>query len=165
MIHGSTQQYITQIARQSSRVLKVTLGHLRSRIPIHIISTYAPHNGHAEEDRRQHWEEVQEILNKTCRRHMIIWRTDANGQLVRNKEEGQKGNTENDARNKIGPYKSKSNRKRKLRAPFRNMPKTPNDTDGNMEGAEQGKTRHMENTDTAKIRPRKDGKRKWKTNT
>ena len=72
-------------------------------MPIQIISTYAPHNGHAEEDRGQHWEEVKEILNQTCKRHMIIWCTDANGQLGRDKKKVKRHN-ENDARSKIGPY-------------------------------------------------------------
>ena len=88
MIHESIQQYITQIARQSSRVLRVTLGRENSKRPIQILTTYAPHNGRAEEDRNQHWGEVKEILNKTCKRHMVIWRTDENGQIGRDEEEG-----------------------------------------------------------------------------
>ena len=56
---------------------------------IQIISTYAPHNGHVEAERRQHCEEVKEILHKTCKRHMIIWCRDANGQLGRENEEGK----------------------------------------------------------------------------
>ena len=81
MINESTKQYITQITRQSSRILKVTIDNQHSNMHIQIISTYAPKNGHAEEDRRQHWGEVREIPNKTCKRHMTIWCADANGQL------------------------------------------------------------------------------------
>ena len=72
MINASAHQYITQIARQRSRVLRVTLDRYKSEMPIHILSTYAPHNGRAEAERRQHWGEVNEILNRTCKRHMII---------------------------------------------------------------------------------------------
>ena len=86
MIHGSVQQYVTQIARRSIRVLRVTLDRYKSKMPIQILSTYEPHNGHAEAERRQQWQEAKEIPNKTCKRHMIIWCTDANGQPDRDKE-------------------------------------------------------------------------------
>ena len=49
MIHESLRQNITQIMRQSSRALRVTLDRAKSKMPINIISTYAPHNGHTEE--------------------------------------------------------------------------------------------------------------------
>ena len=55
MIHESMQQYITQIARRSSRVRRVTQGRKNSQMPIQILTNYAPHNGHTEEDRDQHW--------------------------------------------------------------------------------------------------------------
>ena len=58
-------------------------------MPIQILTTYAPHNGKTEEDRMQHWGEVKEILNKTCKRHMVIWSTDANGKIGRDEEEEQ----------------------------------------------------------------------------
>ena len=64
------------------------MDHAKSDAPIHIISTYAPHNGHTEETKRRHWEGVQELIKKTCKKHLIIWGTDANGQLGnRNREE------------------------------------------------------------------------------
>ena len=90
MIHGSIQQYITQVTRQSSRVMRVTLDRYKSEMPLQILSTYAPHNGHAEAERKQHWGEVKEILDKTCKSHMIIWRADANGLLGSGKEEKQR---------------------------------------------------------------------------
>ena len=65
MIHGRIQQYITQIARQRSRVMGLTLERYKSQMPIQTLSTYAPHNGHAEAERRKQWGEVREILNKT----------------------------------------------------------------------------------------------------
>ena len=71
MIHESLQKNITQIVRQSSRAVKVTQHHHKAKMPTQIISTYAPHNGHNEEVRNQHWEDVQELLNKTCKRHLI----------------------------------------------------------------------------------------------
>ena len=91
MVHGGLQTYITQITRQRSRVLRVTLGRYESKIPIHIIPTYAPHNGHAAAERRQRWEEDKEILNKARKRHMVIWCADANGQLGRDKEDEKQG--------------------------------------------------------------------------
>ena len=80
--------YITRITRKRSRVPKVTLGGRNSNMPIQIITTYAPNNGRTEEYRIQHWGEVKEILNMTCKRHMIIWRTDANGQIGWGEEGG-----------------------------------------------------------------------------
>ena len=79
MIRESLRHHITQITSQRSRVLRVTLGHAKSKMPIHIISTYAPHNGHTEEERRQHWEDAKELFNKTRRRRLILWGADANG--------------------------------------------------------------------------------------
>merc|ERR1712112_289535 len=62
-IHESIQQNIIQIKRQSSRAIRVTLGQEKSTMPIHVISTYAPHSGHKEETRQQHWQDVNDLLN------------------------------------------------------------------------------------------------------
>ena len=48
MIHGSMHQYITHVARQSRRVLSVTMGSGNSNMPIHILTAYAPRNGRTE---------------------------------------------------------------------------------------------------------------------
>ena len=80
------QKYITQIARKGSRVARVTMGRKNSRMPIQLLTTYAPRNGHTEADRRQHWEDVKEILNKTCKRHMIIGCSAASGEIGRDRE-------------------------------------------------------------------------------
>lgn len=106
MIHESIHQNIIQIKRQGSRTIRVTLDQDKAAMPIHIISTYAPHSGHSEETRQQHWQEVQELLNKTSKQHLIIWGADANGQLGNRgtakttKHERQAGQ----AQNIIGPY-------------------------------------------------------------
>ena len=42
MIHESNQRHIARITRQSSRVLRVTMDHAESKMPIRIISTFAP---------------------------------------------------------------------------------------------------------------------------
>ena len=151
MIHGSIQQYITQVTRQSIRVLRVTLDRYKSEKPIHILSTYAPHNGHTEAERKQQWEEFKEILNKTCKRHMIIWCADANGQLGREtkkktKEPSRKHNTQQQNRT----MRKSKNRKRKRGTTRKNMPRATDDTDDNMGRTEQRKTRHMENTNNKK---------------
>ena len=52
MEHESMKQHITQIARQSGRALRVTLGHAESKIPIHIISTYAPRKSAAQQTQK-----------------------------------------------------------------------------------------------------------------
>ena len=88
VIHESLRRHVTQITRQSSRSIRVTVDRADSEMPIRVISTYAPHIGHAEEERRHRWEDVGELLSKKCEMRLIIWEADANGRLVhRNQEE------------------------------------------------------------------------------
>ena len=87
MIHESAHQYIAQIARKRRGVTRSTMGQKNSRMPIQILTTYAPQNGHTGEDRRQHCGDVREILDETCKLHMIIWRGGADGQIGRDREE------------------------------------------------------------------------------
>ena len=47
-IDESMQKYITKITCRRSRVLRVTLRRKNSNMPIQILTTYAPNNGHAE---------------------------------------------------------------------------------------------------------------------
>merc|ERR1712112_250354 len=106
MIHESIRQNIIQIKRQSSRAIMVTIDQDKAIMPIHVISTYAPHIGHNEETRQQHWQDVQELLNKTSKQHLIIWGADANGQLGnRNKAEDTKHTKQaGQTQSIIGPY-------------------------------------------------------------
>ena len=67
MTHESAHQYTTQINRHIGRVMRLTLDHRKSNMPIQILTNYAPRNGHTVEDRKQHWADVKEILNKTCK--------------------------------------------------------------------------------------------------
>ena len=115
MIRESLQQNIIQIRRQSSRAIRLTLGQEKEAMPIHVISTYAPNSGHSEETRQQHWQEVQELLNKTSKQNIAIWGSDANGQLgsrgqvKETKHERQSGQ----AQNIIGPYARMGNTEKK----------------------------------------------------
>ena len=123
VVHGGTaimaqvsmQHHIAQIEEKSIRVLRATLDHAKSKIRIQILSTYAPSNGHAEEERRQHWGEVKETLNETCERHLLIWGADANGQLGRIEriQEEEKDTHGHVATRVIGPYAREEKRRRK----------------------------------------------------
>ena len=106
MIHESIQQNIIQIKRQSSRAIRVTLDQEKAKMPIQVISTYAPHSGHKEETRQQHWKDVNELLNKTSKRHLIIWGADANGQIGNNEQnkEREQANKAKRTKHIIGPY-------------------------------------------------------------
>ena len=73
MLYESIQQNVIQIKRQSSRALRVTIGQEKATMPIQVISTYAPHSGREEEVRKHHWEDVNELLSKTSKQHLIIW--------------------------------------------------------------------------------------------
>ena len=140
MMHGSTQQYITQITRQSTKVRRVTMGRGNANMPARVLITCDPHNGHKEEDRKHHWGEVKEILNKKYRRHMAIWRADANGQLGRDGAEGEKHNKNNAIRNIIGPYtrEIKTEKGNDAHSPKENLPETQHDTNDNMEATQDG---------------------------
>ena len=135
LIHESLQQNITQITRRRSRAMRVTLGHFKAKMPIHILPTYAPHNGYSEEIKNQHWENVQELLNKTCKRHLIIWGAHANGQLG-NKDKTDEGSTAK--KSSVEGYnwavhQSLHHGKGKWSEPAQNMPQTADDTNGDME--------------------------------
>ena len=73
MIRASAHHHIAQITRHIIRVLRVTLDQDKSKMPLHVISTYAPHNGHTEEERQRRWGDVKIIRNKTCKRRLLIW--------------------------------------------------------------------------------------------
>ena len=92
---------------------------------------------HTEETKRKHWEDVQELLNKTCNRHLIIWGADASGKLGnRNREEEEEekyAKKEHDDRRIIGHIRKPTRQKRKWGKTTQNIPKRTNDTDGNME--------------------------------
>ena len=55
---------------------------------------------------KRHWEDVQELLNKTCKQHLVIWGAVANGQLgdKDKTEEGKYAKKESNTRNIIGPH-------------------------------------------------------------
>ena len=90
-------------------------------MPIHIISTYAPHSGHSEETRQQHWQGVQELLNKTSKQHLIIWGADANGQLgSRGKDKTQKHERQaGQAQNVVGPYTKMEKQKKEMEPTYK----------------------------------------------
>ena len=144
MIHERLRQHITQITRQCSRSLRVTLDRSKSKMPIRVISTYAPHNGRTEVERRQQWEDVASLLSTTSVRHLTIWGADAIGQLEnRNQEEiCQKGTCRPENNRTL--RKSKRGGKRKRRTAAHNTPQTTEDTDGDVGEAENSSTRQME---------------------
>ena len=135
-------------------------------MPIQILTTYAPHNGKTEEDRMQHWGEVKEILNKTCKRHMIIWRADANGQIGRDEGDGAEEHNakampratllghipEQKRKGDVTRLKETCQRRNMIPMATWKHPEIEKNVDGG-------------NIDTQKIRPRKYGKRRCATNT
>ena len=71
--------------------MTATLQHEQSITPITILTTYAPHKGYTSTDRKKHWGEVEQTIQEIPKRHMVIWRADANGQLGRvNQEKTQR---------------------------------------------------------------------------
>ena len=73
----------------------------------------------------------------TCKRHMIIWCADGNGQLEGEKEEEKaKSPNGNKTHNKIEPY-ARENRKRKWDTTCKNMSNATDDTDDNMESTKK----------------------------
>ena len=90
MVRESIRQKITHLARRRSRVLRVTLDRTKSKMPIRIISTYAPRNGHTAEAERKHGGDVKELLSTTCERHLLIWGAGASAQLGNRNHEEEK---------------------------------------------------------------------------
>ena len=89
--------------------------------------------------------DVKELLNKTCRRHLLIWGSDANRQLEnRNREEAKYAKKEYADKNNRNIYKGQKGGKMKRIAVAKNMPQTSDDTDGDAEDAENSTTRQME---------------------
>jgi len=77
--------------------MKITLQDDESLTPITILTTYAPRKGCTSIERKRHWGKVEETLQQIPKSHMLIWRTDANGQLGGNNPEPQYTHI-------IGPY-------------------------------------------------------------
>jgi len=65
--------------------MTVTLQHEDALTPVTIITSYAPHKGHTATERKQHWDKLEQTILEVPKSHMQIWRSDANGQLVRGK--------------------------------------------------------------------------------
>ena len=115
MIHESIKQNIIRIKRQSNRALRVALGQENAKMPIHVISTYAPRSGHNVETRQQHWQDVQELLNKTRKQHLLIWGEDANGQLGnRNKKTQNIQDKQHKYEVSLGPIPEQAKQKKEM---------------------------------------------------
>jgi len=77
--------------------MTVTLQDNKSLTPITILTTYAPNKGYTATERKQHWGKVEETIQQIPKSHMLIWRTDANGQLSERKPDPQ-------YKHIVGPY-------------------------------------------------------------
>jgi len=77
--------------------MTVTLSHKNALTPITILTTYAPHKGYSAQERKKHWDQVDNTIQQIPKRHMTIWCTDSNGQLG-------KDNQDNKNKHIIGPY-------------------------------------------------------------
>ena len=63
VIRESPRKHFAKITRRNGRPLRVTLDRAERKIPIRIISTYAPCNGHTEAEKQHRWEDVKVLLN------------------------------------------------------------------------------------------------------
>ena len=55
------------------------------------------------EERSQHWEDVRELINKTCKRRLVIWGAYSNGQLGNRNHEEEEEEEEEKYANKNTP--------------------------------------------------------------
>jgi len=67
--------------------MTTTLRESKALTQITILTTYTPRKGYTATERKQHWEKVEETIQKIPKSHMLIWRTDANGQLIGNQQD------------------------------------------------------------------------------
>jgi len=81
LIHEDLENHIVHIHRVSHGIVKITLHIAQAHTPIAIINTYASHKGKTKQEQHEHWKHVHEVVKDTPRRHLIIWRADANGQM------------------------------------------------------------------------------------
>ena len=80
------QKYITKITRTSRRAIRVTIDRENSNMHIQTLTTYSPLMDIPKKTGRSNGGEVGEILNDSCKRQMILRRTDANGKIGREEE-------------------------------------------------------------------------------
>ena len=69
--------------------MTVTLQSNKAITPITILTTYAPRKGYTATERKQHRGKVEETIQQIPEGHMLIWNTDANGQLGRGNQENK----------------------------------------------------------------------------
>jgi len=80
LIHQDIETFTRQIQRVDRRALLLTLHGGAKDTPITVITTYAPHTGYSQKDKKDHWGKVQGTINVIPKKHRAIWRADANGQ-------------------------------------------------------------------------------------
>jgi len=87
LIEEQLAQHIQHVKWEGGRILSITIDALdrehKNRIPITIVTTYAPHSKYRTKERVEHWNRVNEWLSNIPQRHFVIWGADANGQLAR----------------------------------------------------------------------------------
>jgi len=81
LIHTELAHYISNIQRIDHRIMTVTLHDKPGDIHITIMVTYAPHTGYSKKEKAEHWQNAKHTLTQIPKRHLTIWRADANGQL------------------------------------------------------------------------------------
>ena len=97
MVREEYEHHIANMKRINGRILQPTLHSKQSHTPLNMVCAFALHSGKREIEQKQHWAEVRGKLKEIPNRHMIIWRTDANGQL------GRQEHTEHGRCRIIGP--------------------------------------------------------------
>ena len=134
MIQDSGHKYIAQIARSGRISLRVTIDRKKSRTIRQIISTCPPRIGIPGGDRRQSWQGVRGIADATCKRHMIIWCADANGQLGGEEDAAdQNTNPDNAVEKIIGPTQEQQRQKTHWGETEENTAQTPHGPEGDIE--------------------------------
>lgn len=89
LIHNDLEQHITHIEQINNRTMHLTLQSNKTHTPITILNTYAPDNSKGRKEQKEHWQKVKEVLGRISKKHIIIWRTDANEQIGKIKQSEQ----------------------------------------------------------------------------
>ena len=75
--------HISTIKRIARRIRTIALQDDEALTPLTILTAYDPHKGYTSLERKQQWGKVEQIIRQIPKCHMLIWCTDANGQLGR----------------------------------------------------------------------------------
>jgi len=107
-VHEELEHHIVNIKRIDARIMQLALHSKQSHTPLTILCTYAPHGGKTKVSQNEQWGKVRQTLQETSNRHLLIWRSGANGQL------GTQNTIEHGGCKIVGPHVKQEKQKKEM---------------------------------------------------